>query len=68
MSEAEKDANLKVIESMSKRLNYLRNPRFKEEKPPILMATVTSQKLLIVNRKNLQRSLQKRTLLQLLQK
>jgi hypothetical protein len=41
MSEAEKDANLKVIENMNKRLNYLRNPRYKEDKATILMSTVS---------------------------
>lgn len=40
MSEAEKEANVKVLESMNKRLNYLKNPRYKVSKPPILMSTV----------------------------
>ena len=40
MSEAEKDANLKVIENMNKRLNYLKNPRYKVDKPIILMSSV----------------------------
>lgn len=40
MSEAEKDANLKVIENMNKRLNYLKNPRFRTDKPPALMSSV----------------------------
>ena len=40
MSEAEKDANLRVIENMNKRLNYLKNPRYKTEKAQILMSTV----------------------------
>ena len=40
MSEAEKDANLKVIDNMNKRLNYLKNPRYKEDKAHILMSGV----------------------------
>jgi len=40
MSEAERDANLKVLESMNKRINYLKNPRYKTNKDPILMSTV----------------------------
>ena len=40
MSEAEKDANLKVIENMNKRLNYLKNPRYKVDKTIILMSSV----------------------------
>lgn len=40
MSEAEKEANIKVLNSMNKRLNYLKNPRYREAKPPILMSTV----------------------------
>ena len=40
MSEAEKEANIKVLQSMSKRLNYLKNPRYKDNKSPILISTV----------------------------
>lgn len=40
MSEAERDANLKVLENMNKRVNYLKNPRHKTNKSPILMSTV----------------------------
>jgi len=43
MSEAEKQANLKVIENMNKRLNYLKNPRFKTDKAPPLLSTVFFQ-------------------------
>ncbi len=41
MTEAEKEANLKVIDNMNKRLNYLKNPRYKTEMPHIPMSTVT---------------------------
>jgi hypothetical protein len=41
MSEAERDANLKVLETMNKRVNYLKNPRYKTSKSPILMSTVS---------------------------
>ena len=41
MSEPEKEANIKVLQNMNKRLNYLKNPRYKENKPPILMSAVS---------------------------
>ena len=47
MSEAEKDANLKVLDNMNKRVNYLKNPRYKTNKAPILMSTVYFDNLII---------------------
>ena len=40
MNENEKEVNRKIIENMNKRINYLRNPRFKKDKAPILINTV----------------------------
>ena len=55
MSEAEKDANLKVIENMNKRLNYLKNPRHKTEKPPILLSNVFFAAILQIYKDHLRR-------------
>ena len=35
MTEIEKETNHKIIKNMSKRINYLRNPRYKVLKAPI---------------------------------
>lgn len=39
MNEAEKAANFKIIDNMNKRINFLRNPRFKSTKAPITLNT-----------------------------
>jgi len=41
LNEAEKAANFKIIDNMNKRINFLRNPRFKANKAPILLNKVT---------------------------
>ena len=40
LNEAEKAANFKIIDQMNKRINFLRNPRFKTNKAPILLNKV----------------------------
>lgn len=40
LNESEKQANFKIIDSMNKKIAYLKNPRFKINKAPILMTTV----------------------------
>jgi hypothetical protein len=39
----EKEMNHKIIKNMNKRINYLRNPRFKETKAPIGTNMVKSE-------------------------
>ena len=41
MNESEKQANFKIIDSMNKKISYLKNPRYKVNKAPILMTTVS---------------------------
>jgi len=40
ISESDKEANLKILESMNRRLNYLKNPRFRKNKAVKLMSSV----------------------------
>ena len=40
LNESEKQANFKIIDSMNKKIAYLKNPRFKVAKAPIIMTTV----------------------------
>ena len=42
LNESEKQANFKIIDSMNKKIAYLKNPRHKISKAPILMTTVSS--------------------------
>jgi hypothetical protein len=39
LNESEKQANFKIIDSMNKKISYLKNPRHKVNKAPILMTT-----------------------------
>ena len=45
LNESEKQANFKIIDSMNKKISYLKNPRHKVNKAPILMTTVSSSPL-----------------------
>ena len=45
LNESEKQANFKIIDSMNKKISYLKNPRHKINKAPILMTTVSDLKL-----------------------
>lgn len=40
LNEAEKSENFKIIDNMNKKISYLKNPRFKVNKVPILMTQV----------------------------
>lgn len=40
LNEAEKAANFKIIDSMNKKVNFLRNPRFKKNRAPIMLNKV----------------------------
>lgn len=40
MNESEKAANFKIIDNMNKRINFLRNPRYKTTKAPITLDKV----------------------------
>jgi hypothetical protein len=42
LNESEKQANFKIIDNMNKKVSYLKNPRFKVSKAPILMTTVNT--------------------------
>ena len=42
LNESEKQANFKIIDSMNKKISYLKNPRHKVNKAPILMTQVSS--------------------------
>lgn len=42
MNESEKQANFKIIDSMNKKISYLKNPRHKVSKAPILMTTAVN--------------------------
>ena len=37
LNESEKQANFKIIEKMNKKISFLKNPRFKKNKAPIIM-------------------------------
>ena len=41
LNESEKQANFKIIDSMNKKISYLKNPRHKINRAPILMTTVS---------------------------
>lgn len=41
LNESEKQANFKIIDSMNKKISYLKNPRYKVNRAPILMTTVS---------------------------
>ena len=45
LNESEKQANFKIIDSMNKKISYLKNPRHKVNKAPILMTAVSSRSL-----------------------
>ena len=45
LNESEKQANFKIIDSMNKKISYLKNPRHKVNKAPILMTTVSLNNL-----------------------
>jgi hypothetical protein len=40
LNEAEKAENFKIIDNMNKKISYLKNPRFKVNKSPIMMTQV----------------------------
>jgi len=37
LNESEKAENFKIIDNMNKKISYLKNPRYKKNKAPILM-------------------------------
>jgi len=37
LNESEKQANFKIIEKMNKKISFLKNPRFRVNKSPIIM-------------------------------
>lgn len=41
LSQSEKAENFKIIDNMNKKISYLKNPRFKISKAPILMTKVS---------------------------
>ena len=41
LNEQEKSENFKIIDSMNKKISYLKNPRFQVNKVPILMTQVS---------------------------
>ena len=41
LNESEKAENFKIIDNMNKKISYLKNPRFKVNKAPILMTQVS---------------------------
>jgi len=45
LNESEKQANFKIIDSMNKKISYLKNPRHKVSKAPILMTTAIKENL-----------------------
>ncbi len=42
LSQSEKAENFKIIDNMNKKISYLKNPRYKINKAPILMTKVRS--------------------------
>ena len=42
LNEAEKAENFKIIDNMSKKITFLKNPRYQENKAPILLTQVSS--------------------------
>jgi hypothetical protein len=55
LNESEKAANFKIIDKMNKRINFLRNPRFKANKAPITLNKVSG--LVVIYRNQLARPL-----------
>ena len=47
LNESEKQANFKIIDSMNKKISYLKNPRHKVSKAPILMTAVSSIQIIV---------------------
>jgi hypothetical protein len=43
LNESEKAENFKIIDNMNKKISYLKNPRHKVSKAPILMTSVSTQ-------------------------
>jgi len=41
LSQSEKAENFKILDNMNKKISYLKNPRFKVSKAPILMTKVS---------------------------
>jgi 16S rRNA G527 N7-methylase RsmG len=46
LNESEKQANFKVIESMNKKISFLKNPRHKKNRAPIIMTDACKAKVL----------------------
>ena len=44
LNESEKQANFKIIEKMNKKISFLKNPRFKVNKAPIIMTDAMKNK------------------------
>ena len=44
LNESEKQANFKIIEKMNKKISFLKNPRFKVNKSPIIMTQAMKNK------------------------
>ena len=44
LNESEKQANFKIIEKMNKKISFLKNPRFKKNKAPIIMTDAMKNK------------------------
>ena len=44
LNESEKQANFKIIEKMNKKISFLKNPRFRENKAPIIMTEAMKNK------------------------
>lgn len=42
LNEAEKAENFKIIDNMSKKITFLKNPRYSVNKVPIMMTNVSS--------------------------
>jgi len=42
LNESEKAENFKIIDNMNKKISYLKNPRHKVSKAPILMTAVSN--------------------------
>jgi len=44
LNESEKQANFKIIQNMAKRIAFLKNPRFRKNKAPIIMTEAMKNK------------------------
>lgn len=44
LNESEKQANFKIIEKMNKKISFLKNPRFRVNKSPIVMTDAIKNK------------------------